>query len=272
MIQTKSEDAVSPVIGVMLILVVTIVIAAVVAVFAGGIGMDNEPAPTTVLDVTRFTDEYGYEMETTWNSEFAKPEENCYNYYDYENDDEYYFEITNFENFRFNEKPDSSLIEGVDYIAIEREVLVFDPSTWYIEYGDVNTYYLLNPGETKDSLTFAKNGEPYGGNENFKQNAFITEKSDTLTPAGQKLTLSCLYGDPLDLSKVTISIYSSGSGNLIYEVKDLKGTISPGETQVIPFNTDMKMNEFVDIVIYYGGNNKLSEVENLKVIEVIHEE
>ena len=51
MIRTKSEDAVSPVIGVMLMLVVTIVIAAVVAAFAGGLGADAETAPTTVLDV-----------------------------------------------------------------------------------------------------------------------------------------------------------------------------------------------------------------------------
>ena len=51
MIQTKSEDAVSPVIGVMLMLVVTIIIAAVVAAFAGGVGADAEPAPVTVLNV-----------------------------------------------------------------------------------------------------------------------------------------------------------------------------------------------------------------------------
>lgn len=58
MMQKKSEDAVSPVIGVMLLLVVTIIIAAVVAVFASGVGTDAETAPTTVLDVTDITD-YG---------------------------------------------------------------------------------------------------------------------------------------------------------------------------------------------------------------------
>ena len=45
----KKEDAVSPVIGVMLMLVVTIVIAAVVAAFAGGIATDTEPTPNVVL-------------------------------------------------------------------------------------------------------------------------------------------------------------------------------------------------------------------------------
>ena len=46
----KKDDAVSPVIGVMLMLVVTIVIAAVVAAFAGGLATETESAPVAVLD------------------------------------------------------------------------------------------------------------------------------------------------------------------------------------------------------------------------------
>lgn len=46
----QNEDAVSPVIGVMLMLVVTIVIAAVVAAFAGGLATEAEPVPAAVLD------------------------------------------------------------------------------------------------------------------------------------------------------------------------------------------------------------------------------
>ena len=49
--KSNKEDAVSPVIGVMLMLVVTIVIAAVVAAFAGGLGGDVESAPAAVFDV-----------------------------------------------------------------------------------------------------------------------------------------------------------------------------------------------------------------------------
>ena len=45
----QKDDAVSPVVGVMLMLVVTIIIAAVVAAFAGGLATDVEPAPSTVL-------------------------------------------------------------------------------------------------------------------------------------------------------------------------------------------------------------------------------
>ena len=51
----KKEDAVSPVIGVMLMLVVTIVIADVVAAFAGGLGSDVEMAPTAALDIDVFS-------------------------------------------------------------------------------------------------------------------------------------------------------------------------------------------------------------------------
>ena len=49
--QKKSDDAVSPVIGVMLMLVVTIVIAGVIAAFGTGMTTDMEPAPNVVLDV-----------------------------------------------------------------------------------------------------------------------------------------------------------------------------------------------------------------------------
>ena len=56
MILKKKEDAVSPVIGVMLMLVVTIVIAAVVAAFAGGLGSDVEMAPTAALDIDLSSD------------------------------------------------------------------------------------------------------------------------------------------------------------------------------------------------------------------------
>jgi FlaG/FlaF family flagellin (archaellin) len=43
---------VSPVVGVMLMLVVTIIIAAVVSAFAGGLGKTTDKAPTLAMDVT----------------------------------------------------------------------------------------------------------------------------------------------------------------------------------------------------------------------------
>ena len=51
MISKKSDDAISPVIGIMLMLVVTVVIAAAVAIFATGVVGETEAAPVAVLDV-----------------------------------------------------------------------------------------------------------------------------------------------------------------------------------------------------------------------------
>ena len=45
----KNEDAVSPVIGVMLMIVVTVVIAAIVSGFAGGMSSSQDAAPTAAL-------------------------------------------------------------------------------------------------------------------------------------------------------------------------------------------------------------------------------
>ncbi|WP_165076973.1 type IV pilin [Methanogenium sp. MK-MG] len=45
----KNEDAVSPVIGVMLMLVVTVIIAAIVSGFAGGMSDNQDTAPTAAI-------------------------------------------------------------------------------------------------------------------------------------------------------------------------------------------------------------------------------
>jgi archaeal type IV pilus assembly protein PilA len=50
--QKNSADAVSPVVGVMLMLVVTIIIAAVVSAFAGGLGSEHKKTPTATMDIT----------------------------------------------------------------------------------------------------------------------------------------------------------------------------------------------------------------------------
>ena len=52
--KSKKEDAVSPVVGVMLMLVVTIIIAAVVAAFAGGIANTTEPASNSIIKLDDF--------------------------------------------------------------------------------------------------------------------------------------------------------------------------------------------------------------------------
>ncbi|MCK9632665.1 MAG: type IV pilin N-terminal domain-containing protein [Methanoregula sp.] len=49
--QNRHEDAVSPVIGVMLMIVVTIIIAAIVSAFAGGLAGDQKKTPSVQIDV-----------------------------------------------------------------------------------------------------------------------------------------------------------------------------------------------------------------------------
>ena len=49
--RTEKDDAVSPVVGVMLMLVVTIIIAAVVAAFAGGIATETKATPSAIIAV-----------------------------------------------------------------------------------------------------------------------------------------------------------------------------------------------------------------------------
>ena len=50
--KNRKEQAVSPVVGVMLMLVVTIIIAAVVSAFAGGLTSGTQKAPQAVIDAT----------------------------------------------------------------------------------------------------------------------------------------------------------------------------------------------------------------------------
>ena len=58
--KSNKEDAVSPVIGVMLLLVVTIIIAAVVSMFATGISTDTEVAPSALLKAEVYSEIGGY--------------------------------------------------------------------------------------------------------------------------------------------------------------------------------------------------------------------
>ena len=52
--RAEKEDAVSPVIGVMLMLVVTIIIAAVVAAFAGGLASDTDVADSAIIKLDSY--------------------------------------------------------------------------------------------------------------------------------------------------------------------------------------------------------------------------
>ena len=62
---TTKEDAVSPVVGVMLMLVVTIIIAAVVTTFAGGLATETQATPNAVIAVDDYVlTKYGGSYES----------------------------------------------------------------------------------------------------------------------------------------------------------------------------------------------------------------
>ena len=58
--KTTIETAVSPVVGVMLMLVVTIIIAAVVSAYAGGLVTGQKKAPTMTMDISVANEGHGY--------------------------------------------------------------------------------------------------------------------------------------------------------------------------------------------------------------------
>ncbi len=66
-----ADEAVSPVVGVMLMLVVTIIIAAVVSGFAGGLASDETKAPQATLAMTEIV--VGVEDTNTTNWEADNP-------------------------------------------------------------------------------------------------------------------------------------------------------------------------------------------------------
>ena len=68
MMRKKSDDAVSPVVGVMLMVVITVVVAGVIAAFGTGIAGDTEKAPSVVLDVKILSNFKSLEEMTTGGS------------------------------------------------------------------------------------------------------------------------------------------------------------------------------------------------------------
>ena len=63
--ENRKDDAISPVVGVMLMLVVTVVIAAVVVMFSTGLAGDTKTTPTALFEVSgmdTFTSQYGEEL------------------------------------------------------------------------------------------------------------------------------------------------------------------------------------------------------------------
>ena len=220
MIRTKSEDAVSPVIGVMLMLVVTIVIAAVVAVFASGVGADAEPAPATILTVTNVQEEQ--KLVSTGKDKFRS----------------------------YISKDIRNQLMG----AGEGAVLEFDGLKLKIITGRVVT----ESGE--ELFETDENGNPIYTEpkaaykdwlyKNVPSNQIDKENVEGFVKYGT-LTISSKAGETLNTEKLSVKVYDR-AGELAAEMPQntLSGTLNPGDSVVIPLD-EIKSTMF-KVVILYG--------------------
>ena len=246
MSQRKSEDAVSPVIGVMLLLVVTIVIAAVVAAFAGGLGTDVDTAPVTVVDISDISGGYTENLPVMNIKSGLRYGNDFLSYED--NGEVYLFKI---DPSKVNEtQPDGE--EGVDYLEISL-------GGWPPRY----KYYILDSGiEGLQSSVFAKDSWPleaYGDNTEL-QDEFLEEGLEENSVSEQTVTINCLHGDSLDLSKISIQVTCKDRfGEYVIKTprNTYSGTLSAGDTKKLHLADDPNLWKIyegieVDITIFYG--------------------
>lgn len=228
MIRKKSEDAVSPVIGVMLMLVVTIVIAAVVAVFAGGLGTDVDTAPVTVVDISDISGGYTENLPVMNIKSGHKYGSDRLSYQ--KDGVSYLFKM---DSSKVNDtKPDG--IDGVDYLS-------YQTGGW----GSPTKYYILDNGfdGIKDSIFAVEddNGlKAYGENKEL-QDEFLEEGLEENSVSEQTVTLNCLHGDSLDLSKISIQITCKDRfGEYVIKTpqKTYSGTLSAGDTKKLHLADD----------------------------------
>ena len=228
MIQKKSEDAVSPVIGVMLLLVVTIIIAAVVAVFASGVGTDAEPAPATVLNVVDICDR-GYSdpnVDYFFDPQFSVSE----GYGGTDNGDGTY----TLGGYTFKQDDDWN------WVTTDGEYLFeFVEEDWG-SYMDTT-----KPKDEWKEWLDQYSTEIFGGIKDVT------------------VTITSVSGDTLDLKKLSIKVYNS-DGKLVAEKHQNSGsgTISPGDTKILVLDelideenanyNIVNAGEKVEVFILYG--------------------
>lgn len=226
--QKKSEDAVSPVIGVMLLLVVTIVIAAVVAVFASGVGADAEPMPATAVDVVSVSTGYKKSIiETaTPNMQFE--------------DDCWYVEPT----IITEEYTDT----GAQY-SINGEVF----AEYIDEYG---TYSLIGDNTELHEKYFDISTEDY---EEGTYSPLVTLSS----LHGEVLDLSKVSIKVKYYHRIIGEGFIEVPENSLTGTLSPGNTVNiPLSNEMV--NYQYPISEKVDVVVYYGSH-VITKVENLKV-------
>ena len=231
MIQKKSEDAVSPVIGVMLLLVVTIVIAAVVAVFASGVGSEAEPAPTTVLDVSEIYDVGYSDIQITPELTVKK--------------------IVSFDSYTFTQE---IMLSGADpqaeYKFNNNEEVIYKGHTIRTQYGEWfidDVQMVQNDGF--DGILESELNNPLYTNflKDYCSVVYTDGEGEGYNLGPVFITINCLAGDILNLEKLSIKVYNA-NGELKAEKQQnsLSGTLSPGDTMEIMLDELLTDEEIAD--------------------------
>ena len=217
----QKEDAVSPVVGVMLMLVVTIIIAAVVAAFAGGLATDTEVPPTASLETKISINSYGNvemviqhlggdpidtartKLVTTWTDKETRT-------------------VYSKETLGLSYSSEGQVFNSTNSQKINLDLSAANVN--YVSGGVTHIYnepYFVIPGETPTSSLEAAQKTWYG---NFVLSTGETMKVSTSGPdygvnnldADETSAIKHIY-DLSDKDVVTVQLIDVPSGQLIYE-------------------------------------------------------
>ena len=193
----QKDDAVSPVVGVMLMLVVTIIIAAVVAAFASGVTADVEKAPNTVLDVKiyeNYMNSYPSIQVKSIGGEPISTEDMVIKFSWTGNDGkDYSASYSGGKTFTLTSRGDTHTIPAMAVMPLEGGL----QTTYSAWYGNVT----ISNGEVLQTMGLFESW--YGGDNNSFKAIFGDDGAETIKK-GQKMHVVIMWNDYVIFDKEVI--------------------------------------------------------------------
>ena len=193
----QKDDAVSPVVGVMLMLVVTIIIAAVVAAFASGVTADVEKAPNTVLDVKiyeNYMNSYPSIQVKSIGGEPISTEDMVIKFSWTGNDGkDYSASYSGGKTFTLTSSGDTHTIPAMAVMPLEGKL----QTTYSAWYGNVT----ISNGEVLQTMGIFESW--YGGNKDSFKAIFGDDGAETIKK-GQKMHVVIMWNDYVIFDKEVI--------------------------------------------------------------------
>ena len=193
----QKDDAVSPVVGVMLMLVVTIIIAAVVAAFASGVTADVEKAPNTVLDVKiyeNYMNSYPSIQVKSIGGEPISTEDMVIKFSWTGNDGkDYSASYSGGKTFTLTSSGDTHTIPAMAVMPLKGEL----QTTYSAWYGNVT----ISNGEVLQTMGLFESW--YGGNNDSFKAIFGDDGAETIKK-GQKMHVVIMWNDYVIFDKEVI--------------------------------------------------------------------